>query len=82
MTKVKMSSWKRDRLASPFSSLISWLRLIFPVMAVLLGRITGLLIFNAFFVLCASLVLGIVALLVIWVAVRLFKREVILTRWS
>lgn len=75
---VAVSSRVRDpRTAQQIATV-----LIFPVMGVLLGRITGLLIFNALFVLSASLVLALVAAGVIWVAVRLFKREAILTRWS
>ena len=75
---VAVSSRVRDpRTAQQIATV-----LIFPVMGVLLGRITGLLVLDAFFVLVASLVLGTAAALVLWLAVRMFKREIILTRWS
>jgi len=75
---VAVSSRVRDpRTAQQIATV-----LIFPIMAVLLGRLTGALTLNFLFVLSATFVLGTIALVVILIAIRLFKRGIILTRWS
>lgn len=75
---VAVSSRARDpRTAQQISTV-----LIFPIVGVVLGRVVGALTFNVFFVIGASLVLLAIAAAITWVAITLFKREVILTRWS
>lgn len=75
---VAVSSRARDpRTAQQISTV-----LIFPVVGVIFGRVAGMIAFNSAFVAGASLVLLLVAVCVTSVAIRLFKREVILTRWS
>lgn len=53
-----------------------------PVMAIFFGQLTGYLALNPPLVLGAVVVLGLLAALTIWLAARLFQREVILTRWK
>ncbi len=75
---VAVSSRVRDpRTAQQIATV-----LIFPVMGVLLGQVTGFLVLSSAFVLAAAFVLALAASAVIWVAIRLFRREVILTKWS
>ncbi len=75
---VAVSSRVRDpRTAQQIATV-----LIFPIMGVLLARLTGALTLSYLFVLSAALVLGTIAAIVIGISIRLFRRGVILTRWS
>jgi ABC-2 type transport system permease protein len=75
---VAVSSRVRDpRTAQQIATV-----LIFPIMGVLLARLTGALTLNFVFVFSAAVVLGVIASVVILVAIRLFRRGIILTRWS
>ena len=75
---VAVSARVRDpRTAQQISAV-----LILPIIGVLLGRISGLLTFNVPFVLAWSATLALIAIVVGAIAVRVFKREAILTRWS
>lgn len=56
--------------------------IVLPVVGLLFAQIFGVLVLNALAALGIALVLGLVAAVTIWIAVRLFQREVILTRWT
>ncbi len=55
---------------------------IVPVMGLFFGQVSGLLILNNQIVLIMALALLLIDLIMIQIAVRLFQREVILTRWK
>jgi ABC-2 type transport system permease protein len=75
---VAVSSRVNDpRSAQQISAVV-----ILPVMALVLGQFTGLLVLSPLFALAMAFVLALVAAAATWVATRLFQREVILTRWS
>ncbi|MGA7730790.1 MAG: ABC transporter permease subunit [Chloroflexia bacterium] len=75
---VAASSRANDpRTAQEISAIV-----ILPVMLVLVGQFTGLLVLSPIFSLLLALVLAVIAAIVTWVATRLFDREAILTRWS
>jgi ABC-2 type transport system permease protein len=56
--------------------------LILPIMLVFFGQMTGLLVLNPFVALAGAALLALIAAFTVWLAVRLFQREVILTRWT
>jgi ABC-2 type transport system permease protein len=75
---IMVSSRVNDpRVAEQLSAVV-----ILPLMAVFFGQIAGLFILNSRLVLIMCLVLLFVDLFVIYLAVRLFQRETILTRWK
>lgn len=77
-TAVVISSRVNDpRAAEQISAL-----LILPVMMLLFGRIIGFITLNLTTMLLFGLGLLIVNVGMIWLAVKLFQREVILTRWK
>lgn len=53
-----------------------------PVLTIFFGQLAGLLILSPLFALGAAVVLAVLALVFISLAVRVFQREVILTRWT
>ncbi len=53
-----------------------------PFLAVFFGQLTGLIVVGPAFTLSVFVVLIPLAVLTMWVATRLFQREVILTRWK
>lgn len=53
-----------------------------PIMLLFFGQLAGLLVLSPALALGATLLLALIAALSVWVATRLFQREVILTRWS
>jgi ABC-2 type transport system permease protein len=55
--------------------------LVLPVIGLVFGQLFGVLVLNPPVALGIALVLGLVAVLMIWLAAGLFQREVILTRW-
>jgi ABC-2 type transport system permease protein len=55
---------------------------IVPVMGLFFGQISGLLILNSQIVIIMALALLLIDLIMIQFAVRIFQREVILTRWK
>lgn len=65
------------RTAEQISSLM-----IIPVLAVFFGQISGLFILNRQLIILAALILIIVDGVMVYLAVRVFQREVILTRWK
>lgn len=65
------------RVAEQLSALV-----ILPVLGLFFAQIAGLLIINRKIVLLLSLILLIIDILMIFLAVRLFQRETILTRWK
>jgi ABC-2 type transport system permease protein len=75
---VMVSSRVNDPRAAEQLSMI----VIVPVLAVFFGQIAGIFIINRQFVLVAALVLLALDALLVSLAVRVFQREVILTRWK
>ena len=55
---------------------------ILPVLAVFFGQIAGLFFINRSLILLFSLIVLIVDIGMLYIAVRLFQREIILTRWK
>lgn len=55
---------------------------VIPVMTIFFGQLAGLLILSPLFALGTAVVLAVLALASISLAVRVFQREVILTRWT
>ena len=55
---------------------------IVPVIALFIGQLTGLFMINRQFIIYAAIVLVIVDMLMVYLAVQLFQRETILTRWK
>ena len=55
---------------------------VIPVLTIFFGQLAGLLILSPLFALGAAAVLAVLALASISLAVRVFQREVILTRWT
>jgi len=75
---IMVSSRVNDpRVAEQLSAVV-----ILPILAVFFGQIAGLFILNSTLILIMCLVLFLVDLLMIFLSVRLFQRETILTRWK
>jgi len=75
---IMVSSRVNDpRVAEQLSAVI-----ILPLLAVFFGSIAGLFILNSNLILVICLILALVDALMIYLAVRLFQRETILTRWK
>jgi ABC-2 type transport system permease protein len=75
---IMVSSRVNDpRMAEQLSTVI-----ILPIMAVFFGQIAGLFILNSTLILIMCLVLFLLDILVVYLAIRLFQRETILTRWK
>lgn len=55
---------------------------VLPLMLLFAGQLFGLVVVNIAFVLVLAAALAAVAALTIWLATRMFQREVILTRWT
>jgi ABC-2 type transport system permease protein len=74
---VVLSSRVNDpRTAQQFSAV-----LVVPVLALLFGQLAGVIVLGPALALGIGAVLAIVAGGAVWLATRLFQREVILTRW-
>ncbi len=56
--------------------------LILPLVALIFGQITGLVVLGVGVILAVIAVLGIIAALMVYLASRVFEREAILTRWT
>lgn len=75
---VMVSSRVNDpRVAEQVSMVV-----ILPVLAVFFGQLSGLFILNQQLILIAAVVLVAVDALLVYLAVQLFQRETILTRWK
>lgn len=55
--------------------------LVLPLVTVVVGQVSGKLVLSPSLALIATLVLAILATCALWLATRIFQREVILTRW-
>jgi ABC-2 type transport system permease protein len=55
---------------------------IVPIMGLFFGQVSGLLIINKQIVLILALVLLVIDAIMVQIAIRLFQRETILTRWK
>ena len=75
---IMVSSRVNDpRVAEQVSAVI-----ILPLLAVFFGQIAGLFVLNSALILLMCVVLVFLDVLVIYLAVHLFQRETILTRWK
>jgi ABC-2 type transport system permease protein len=75
---IMVSSRVNDpRVAEQLSAVV-----ILPVLAIFFGQIAGLFVLNSTLILILCLVLIFVDILMVYLAVRLFQRETILTRWK
>jgi ABC-2 type transport system permease protein len=75
---IMVSSRVNDpRVAEQLSAVV-----ILPIMAVFFGQIAGLFVLNSTLILIMCLVLLFVDVLMVFLAIRLFQRETILTRWK
>ncbi|OGO66162.1 MAG: hypothetical protein A2029_06335 [Chloroflexi bacterium RBG_19FT_COMBO_47_9] len=75
---IMVSSRVNDpRVAEQLSAVV-----ILPLLAVFFGQIAGLFVLNSALILLMCAVLVLVDILMIYLAVRLFQRETILTRWK
>jgi ABC-2 type transport system permease protein len=75
---IMVSSRVNDpRVAEQLSAVV-----ILPLLAVFFGQISGLFILNSTLILIMCLVLIFVDMLMVYLAIRLFQRETILTRWK
>jgi ABC-2 type transport system permease protein len=55
---------------------------IVPILGLFFGQVSGLLIFNNTLVLIMALVLIMIDIIMVQIAIHLFQRETILTRWK
>jgi ABC-2 type transport system permease protein len=55
---------------------------VIPVLTIFFGQLAGLLILSPLFALGAAVILALIALASISLAIRVFQRDVILTRWT
>lgn len=75
---IMVSSRVNDpRVAEQLSAVV-----ILPLLALFFGQISGLFILNSTLILILCVALVFIDLLMIYLAVRLFQRETILTRWK
>lgn len=56
--------------------------IILPILAVFFGQMAGIITLNIVFMIASVIVLGLVDLILVFLSVRLFQRETILTRWK
>jgi ABC-2 type transport system permease protein len=78
MVSVMVSSRVNDPRAAEQISMV----VILPLLAVFFAQIAGVIIVNAQFVFLSALVLTAIDLVLVYLAVRLFQRETIITRWK
>jgi ABC-2 type transport system permease protein len=77
-TSIMVSSRVNDpRVAEQLSMIV-----IVPILGVFFGQFAGLFIINRQLVLLATLVILLVDALMVYLAIQLFQRETILTRWK
>jgi ABC-2 type transport system permease protein len=75
---IMVSSRVNDpRVAEQLSAVV-----ILPILGLFFGQISGLLLVNSRLILIMALLLALVDIAMVYVAVRIFQREVILTRWK
>jgi ABC-2 type transport system permease protein len=75
---IMVSSRVNDpRVAEQLSAIV-----IIPLLAVFIGQVAGLFILNRQLIFLMTVVLVIIDLIMIYVAIQLFQRETILTRWK
>jgi ABC-2 type transport system permease protein len=75
---IMISSRANDpRVAEQLSAVV-----ILPVLALFFGQISGLFFINQRLIIVMALILAVIDALMIYLAVRLFQRETILTRWK
>jgi ABC-2 type transport system permease protein len=78
LVSVMVSSRVNDpRVAEQLSMVV-----ILPVLAMFFGQVSGLFLINRQMILILAVVLLLVDVGLVFLAVRLFQRETILTRWK
>lgn len=56
--------------------------IILPVLAAFFGQMAGIIVLNVNFMLASTVVLGLIDLVLVYLSIRLFQRETIITRWK
>jgi ABC-2 type transport system permease protein len=56
--------------------------LIMPVLAAFFGQMAGIIVLNINFMIASAVALGLVDLVLVYLSIRLFQRETIITRWK
>jgi hypothetical protein len=56
--------------------------IILPVLAAFFGQMAGIIVLNVNFMLASTIVLGLIDVVLIYLSIRLFQRETIITRWK
>jgi ABC-2 type transport system permease protein len=79
---VNLSLIVSSRVNDPHAAQQISMIVIIPVMAVFFGQLVGLILLDLRFVFAAAVILASVDVALIYLGVRLFERETILTRWK
>ena len=75
---IIVSSRANDpRVAEQVSMII-----ILPVLAAFFGQMAGIIVLNINFMIASAVALGLVDLVLVYLSIRLFQRETIITRWK
>ena len=75
---IMVSSKVNDpRVAEQISMVV-----LIPILAVFFGQLAGMFVINRQLILISAVVLALVDAVAVYLAVRLFQRETILTRWK
>jgi ABC-2 type transport system permease protein len=56
--------------------------IILPVLAAFFGQMAGIIVLNVNFMIASTFVLGLIDLVLVYLSIRLFQRETIITRWK
>ena len=56
--------------------------IILPVLAAFFGQMAGIIVLNINFMIASAVALGLVDLVLVYLSIRLFQRETIITRWK
>ena len=56
--------------------------IILPVLAAFFGQMAGIIVLNINFMIASAVVMGIIDLVLVYLSIRLFQRETIITRWK
>jgi ABC-2 type transport system permease protein len=56
--------------------------IILPVLAAFFGQMAGIIVLNITFMVASAIVLALVDAVLVYLSIRLFQRETIITRWK
>jgi ABC-2 type transport system permease protein len=56
--------------------------IILPVLAAFFGQMAGIIVLNNTFMIASAVLLALVDLVLVYLSIRLFQRETIITRWK